>query len=500
MIPLHFAVNFLSAGEIALFKEKFEEWGTPGKDRVYCPQTKCTAFIPVRARGVFKQPEEKKTGNGNRKGKNRSKSPLQNLDNTFTEQTITCTACKTHVCLACRTHAHSDKPCNPASNQLDETLTAQLEKWGYKRCPRCGHGVRRMHGCGHMECVCGEHWCWWCARALRDCENDGDCLGSIYGDYNYDDDPEEEVSEAEEQAEEEEEKEQQHEEEDELGARREVNDDAESECEKVIVTTRMNASVDAFDESELMSMHVAADAPIYDLTEMAREAVESIGKEEAEIETTEQEEHQTPKSHESEELPFRAEAIEHRAVAVELPGAVAATPTAVQAPDDPPRAPTPHPTQQPPLIRDPSPAPRRRRRRNSNLDAGSATYWELRGMDFGDEPNEGNHRTIVWDNIWHSWEAVEKLVIKEIFTAKDLNVVVEVVKDGGVEKEDKVEVRPECHYCWKALRLWVAKAGEEEPGDNEKGIAFQCTTCALVVCTDCKGRLTKHSEDSDDER
>jgi hypothetical protein len=75
------------------------------------------------------------------------------------------------------------EPCK-AETQNDEML-ALLLKWGYKRCPRCGHGTRRMFGCSHMQCLCGAHWCWGCERSFLECEREGGC------DWDEDEDDDE---------------------------------------------------------------------------------------------------------------------------------------------------------------------------------------------------------------------------------------------------------------------------------------------------------------------
>lgn len=39
-----------------------------------------------------------------------------------------------------------------------------------------------MYGCGHMQCICGAHWCWWCTRSLDVCP--GDCSEGDAGDID----------------------------------------------------------------------------------------------------------------------------------------------------------------------------------------------------------------------------------------------------------------------------------------------------------------------------
>ncbi|TKA71747.1 hypothetical protein B0A49_08159 [Cryomyces minteri] len=77
-----------------------------------------------------------------------------------------CPACAARICASCKQRAHPGTPCDTTA--ADHEL-AFLSTFGYKRCPGCGHGVRRMYGCSHMQCICGAHWCWHCAQAIEDC-------------------------------------------------------------------------------------------------------------------------------------------------------------------------------------------------------------------------------------------------------------------------------------------------------------------------------------------
>ncbi|KAH0334097.1 hypothetical protein KCU81_g9592, partial [Aureobasidium melanogenum] len=96
---------------------------------------------------------------------------------------FSCPDCHIGICPSCKQVAHFGQPCDTAAQ--DHEL-AMLETYGYKKCPRCGHGVKRMYGCRHMQCRCGAHWCWGCLRAFDEC--DGGCdspdSGSEDGDYS----------------------------------------------------------------------------------------------------------------------------------------------------------------------------------------------------------------------------------------------------------------------------------------------------------------------------
>lgn len=45
--------------------------------------------------------------------------------------------------------------------------TEQHKRLITKECPRCKAMTERSSGCGHMTCVCGTHWCWYCGYKSR---------------------------------------------------------------------------------------------------------------------------------------------------------------------------------------------------------------------------------------------------------------------------------------------------------------------------------------------
>ena len=99
---------------------------------------------------------------------------------------FSCPECHIGICPSCKQVAHSGQPCDTAAQ--DHEL-AMLETYGYKKCPRCGHGVKRMYGCRHMQCRCGAHWCWACLLPFEECDGGCDSPGSASeGDYYSDED------------------------------------------------------------------------------------------------------------------------------------------------------------------------------------------------------------------------------------------------------------------------------------------------------------------------
>ncbi|CAI6333077.1 unnamed protein product [Periconia digitata] len=169
IIPIHYVRPHLSEDEIALFRLKFEERNT--KQPFYCPVERCSAFISNRL-----LPEPKLD-----KGKQRVDSAI----GTPKSSLVSCPQCEAGICIDCRNLAHPGVPCEPFKFGLDKKTADLLQRWGYKRCPMCGEGVKRMFGCSHMACRCGAHFCWHCLGPPDDCGDEDD-----YSDEEQDSDVE----------------------------------------------------------------------------------------------------------------------------------------------------------------------------------------------------------------------------------------------------------------------------------------------------------------------
>jgi hypothetical protein len=166
-INLQQAKPYLTAEDIALFRSKYEEWRTPNP--MYCPVPACSAFIPERL-----LPQHLRS-----KNKRRVDSGI----GTPKSESFACPTCQAGICVDCRQQAHPGSMCTMNEFGLDEETAKLLKEWGYKKCPKCGHGVKRMFGCNHMECRCGAHFCWSCMANINECG--GGC-------YDDDDEYEEE--------------------------------------------------------------------------------------------------------------------------------------------------------------------------------------------------------------------------------------------------------------------------------------------------------------------
>ncbi|KAJ5332483.1 uncharacterized protein N7506_006266 [Penicillium brevicompactum] len=109
------AMQVLNYQELRAFSERALEW--TAKDRVYCADPTCSAFIPA-----FHIKDEHGT----------------------------CPKCRKKTHLPCRSLAHPAVDC-----PMDENLPAVLEiaeAEGWKRCPHCRTMVELSRGCNHMTC------------------------------------------------------------------------------------------------------------------------------------------------------------------------------------------------------------------------------------------------------------------------------------------------------------------------------------------------------------
>ena len=102
---------------------------------------------------------------------------LSGIRNTVQHDIFPCPTCHIAICTSCKQIEHRDK--GPCDTSADDHEVAMLRQFGYKRCPRCKHGLRRMYGCSHMQCNCGAHFCWWCLRSLDECIGDCDGPGKL---------------------------------------------------------------------------------------------------------------------------------------------------------------------------------------------------------------------------------------------------------------------------------------------------------------------------------
>jgi hypothetical protein len=172
-INLHQVKSMLSMEEVAVFRSKYDEWSTPNP--MYCPVPVCSAFIPDRLLPHHIRAKDRKR--------------VDSGVGVPSSDTFACPTCDASICGDCRQSAHPGSLCSIHEFGLDAETAELLKKWGYKQCPKCNHGVKRMFGCNHMECRCGAHFCWVCMHDLDDCGRT--CYDDNEEDYDTDADPDE---------------------------------------------------------------------------------------------------------------------------------------------------------------------------------------------------------------------------------------------------------------------------------------------------------------------
>jgi len=93
---------------------------------------------------------------------------------------LDCMHCGEKWCTACQVKWHQGLFCEQYKENLrreriqNEEAKRDLEynDWRQQKgdkvkpCPACRQHVEKNHGCNHMTCLCGTHWCWLCGTAV----------------------------------------------------------------------------------------------------------------------------------------------------------------------------------------------------------------------------------------------------------------------------------------------------------------------------------------------
>ena len=80
---------------------------------------------------------------------------------------VRCHACGFKTCFTHNCEWHNGRTCKQydidAKNSEEVGLLQLLENQKkFRRCPHCGNGVEKNHGCDHMTCRCKHEFCWRC--------------------------------------------------------------------------------------------------------------------------------------------------------------------------------------------------------------------------------------------------------------------------------------------------------------------------------------------------
>ncbi|KAI0883732.1 uncharacterized protein GGS22DRAFT_189698 [Annulohypoxylon maeteangense] len=82
---------------------------------------------------------------------------------------VTCVKCGTSTCKKCKQPAHGPADTECEEPDLDPGLRELAEQQEWKRCPHCRRMISRMHGCPHIRCQCGGHFCYLCGKSWTAC-------------------------------------------------------------------------------------------------------------------------------------------------------------------------------------------------------------------------------------------------------------------------------------------------------------------------------------------
>ncbi|CZT43930.1 uncharacterized protein RSE6_04042 [Rhynchosporium secalis] len=85
-----------------------------------------------------------------------------------------CESCNFLTCVVHKVPWHQGFSCEEFDgdeSQIErleaDEATAKLLSENSKVCPTCKHGVTKTEGCDHLECRCGEAWCWECLASWQ---------------------------------------------------------------------------------------------------------------------------------------------------------------------------------------------------------------------------------------------------------------------------------------------------------------------------------------------
>lgn len=410
LIPLHVALPDLSSEEVEAYKNKFEETILAHDGGFYCARKECSAWISGAAVEEAEQVFEAK----------------DITVKAVSMPIVACKQCKTSLCTKCHDENHPSSCCSDRDDGNAKVIQA-MGKWGYKQCPKCWNGVRRMYGCSHMQCAwCGAHFCWWCMKSFEMCEREG--CASDRGDSDQDDGSDVDGNSDADDEDEEEADDEGDDDDEERSSESSEDDNTEKEDDVVASWPRRVRRR----TTSMLSLPVSTLRMVRNFNRGLRQAIRvsnSAGPDSS-VESS------GTGSRPSTQTPSTGNSASREATPSNGTPDSAATVEASEG--------------------NQTSGPSPRRRRSPNLDGHSMAHWEESGLYFGDEPGDSR-----WDvfNCRHQWSAV-KAPRPEIKT-RDLRGIEQVnrrlqKKDDAVPsflREVHQPYLPEmqCHRCWKTI-------------------------------------------------
>ncbi|OIW35391.1 hypothetical protein CONLIGDRAFT_56742 [Coniochaeta ligniaria NRRL 30616] len=123
--------------ELQRYRQRLAEH--QARDKLYCHDPKCHAFIPMALR---------------------------------TRRSGKCARCLAKTCRSCEQKWHFG-PCQSVQQRpaVEDTPSPEVlflslaKRLDWKRCPQCRNFVQKYGGCNHITCRCGCEFCYRCGRA-----------------------------------------------------------------------------------------------------------------------------------------------------------------------------------------------------------------------------------------------------------------------------------------------------------------------------------------------
>lgn len=109
-------------------------------------------------------------------------SALMVLENARANHPSRCPSCRKQLCTSCRTLWHKNQSCEEFQDNVrrtpsEDTILLNLaEEAKWRQCPQCRQLIELAHGCYHIVCKCGHHFCYKCGCSYTNRHKSCSCL------------------------------------------------------------------------------------------------------------------------------------------------------------------------------------------------------------------------------------------------------------------------------------------------------------------------------------
>ncbi|EOA25749.1 hypothetical protein CARUB_v10019111mg [Capsella rubella] len=140
-----------------MWQERIKEDKIPIKNRVYCPNPRCSALM------------------SNELSKSAKIWRYLSISTKEARVRRQCFECGQLLCIKCKVPWHSDLSCNdykrlgPNPTEDDIKLKALANKQLWRQCGNCQEMIERSEGCIKVTCRCGHKFCYQCGAKAGGC-------------------------------------------------------------------------------------------------------------------------------------------------------------------------------------------------------------------------------------------------------------------------------------------------------------------------------------------